>query len=408
MDITVRPITEHENLAFRERITAAFGSDLPEDDPEGEERFLEQLPLERTRCAFDGSDLVGTLGTFEYEVTVPGGMALPMAGTTMVSVAPTHRRRGALRLMMLAHLEDVRAHDEPFAGLWASESSIYGRFGFGLAADMVDVELDARALDFGSDEPVTQIRLIGVAEAEASLPAVYDRVRTTRPGMLSRPDAWWKWRTFYDPQHWREGASAKRYVIHEGADGVDGYVIYRQKAKWEAFPEGKVSIIELLASTGEAHDALWRYITGIDLFPKVTYWNQPVDDELHWRVTEPRRVQRKISDSLWLRILDVERALGSRRYPVPGTLRIAVHDAVFPDLVGTYLLSVSEDAAACTRTDEEPDLSMDIDALSAIYLGGRQLWSLARAGRVHGTGDAIRKADAMFSWDPAPWTTSVF
>jgi predicted acetyltransferase len=408
MDITVRPITEDEILAFRTSITEAFGSDLPEDDVEGEERFLEQLPLERTRCAFDGSDLIGTLGTFEYDVTVPGGAALALAGTTMVSVAPTHRRRGALRLMMLAHLEDARAHGEAFAGLWASESSIYRRFGFGLAADMVEVELDARALDFGSDEPVTQIRRLDAAEAKTSLPVVYDRVRTTRPGMLSRPDAWWKWRTFYDPQQWRNGASAKRYVVHECADGIDGYVIYRQKEKWEAFPEGKISIIELLASTGEAHDALWRYITGIDLFPKVTYWNQPVDDELHWRVTEPRRVQRKISDSLWLRILDVERALSSREYPVPGTLRIGVHDAIFPDLEGAYLLTVGEEGASCTRTDDEPEVYMDIDALSAVYLGGRQLWSLARAGRVHGTSDTIRKADAMFSWDPAPWTVSVF
>lgn len=407
MDITVRPISKDENRVFRDRLVRVFGFDLA-DDADDEARFLDAVALDRTRAAFDGDNLVGTLASFEFDVTVPGGVALPMAATTMVTVQPTHRRRGILRELMLAHLHDARAHDEPVAGLWASESSIYGRFGYGLAADMVEVELDARAIDFATTEPVTSIRFVDGDEARELLPPIYDRVRLKRPGMLTRPDSWWKWRTFYDPDKWREGASAKRYVVHAGPDGPDGYAVYRQKEKWDDFPEGQISIVELIAGTGEAHDALWRFLTNIDLFPKVKYWNQPVDDELHWRITEPRRVQRKISDSLWLRILDVERALRSREYPIDGSLRIGIHDAVFPDLEGTYALTVGDDGTECTRTTEEAEIYLDIDALSAIYLGGRQLWSLARAGRVHGTAATIRRADAMFSWDPAPWTTSVF
>ncbi|MDJ0960262.1 MAG: GNAT family N-acetyltransferase [Acidimicrobiia bacterium] len=407
MDITVRPISKDENRMFRHRLVRAFGFDLT-DDPDDEPRFLEQIALDRTRAAFDGENLVGTLGSFEYDVTVPGGVALPMAATTMVTVQPTHRRRGILRALMLAHLEDARAHDEPLAGLWASESSIYGRFGYGLAADLVEVALDSRAIDFGSGMPATGVQFLEVDDAKDALPPIYDRVRSSRPGMLSRPEGWWKWRTFYDPEKWREGASAKRYVVFDGGDGPDGYAIYRQKEKWDDFPEGQISIVELLAATGEAHDALWRFLANIDLFPKVKYWNQPVDDELHWRVTEPRRVQRKISDSLWVRVLDVERALTARAYPVPGSLRIGVHDSLFPDIEGTYALTIDDDGATCSRTTEEAEIYLDIDALSAIYLGGRQLWSLARAGRVHGTAATIRRADAVFSWDPAPWTTSVF
>jgi predicted acetyltransferase len=407
MDIAVRPITRDENRVFRERLSRVFGSDLP-DDPDDETRFLDQVPLDRTRCAFDGDDLVGTLASFEFDITVPGGEALPIAGTTMVTVQPTHRRRGVLREMMAAHLEDARRHDEPLAGLWASESSIYGRFGFGLAADMVTVELDARAIDFEGTDPVAGLRFLDTAEARRTLPPVYDRVRSTRPGMLSRSAAWWKWRTFYDPARWRNGASAKRVAVHAGGDGVDGYVIFRQKEKWEDFPQGLIEIVELVAASNEAHDALWRFVTNIDLFPRVRYWNQPVDDELRWRVTEPRRVQRKVSDSLWLRILDVERALASRSYPVPGTLRIGLHDRVFPDLEGTYELTVDAAGATCRRTSGEADLRLDIDALGAVYLGGRHLWSLHRAGRVHGTPAMLRRADALFSWDPAPWTTSVF
>lgn len=352
--------------------------------------------------------MVGTLATFEFDVTVPGGAGLAMAGTTMVTVQPTHRRRGILRRMMEAHLDDARSHDEPLAGLWASESSIYGRFGFGLGADMVEVTLDGRAIDFGTEDPAPGIRLVDVDEATALLPPVYERVREGRPGMLSRSDAWWKWRTFYDPRSWREGSTSKRYAVFEDESGVAGYVIYRQKEKWDDFPEGQISIVELLAPTAEAHDALWRFVTNIDLFPKVKYWNQPVDDELHWRVTEPRRVQRKISDSLWLRILDVERALVARSYPVTGRVLLGVRDTMYPDLDGTYALDVGDDEVTCGRTHDDPEVFLDVDALGAVYLGGRQLWSLARAGRVHGTAAAIRRADALFSWDPEPWTTSVF
>jgi predicted acetyltransferase len=407
VDLTVRPIAKDENLVFRERLSRVFGFDV-EDDPDAEPRFLAQVPLDRTRCAFDGDDLVGTLASFEFDVTVPGGTPLPMAGTTMVTVQPTHRRRGVLREMMASHLEDARRHDEPLAGLWASESSIYGRFGFGLAADMVTVELDARAIDFETSGPVAGIRFVDSGEARSALPPVYDRVRSTRPGMLSRSDAWWRWRTLYDPSKWRDGASAKRFAVHTGGDGIDGYVIFRQKERWDEFPEGRIDVVELLAASNEAHDALWRFVTNIDLFPKVRYWNQPVDDELRWRVREPRRVQRKVSDSLWLRILDVERALAARAYPVPGTLRVGVRDRLFPDLDGTYELAVDAAGASCRRTGGEADLYLDIDVLGAVYLGGRHLWSLHRAGRVHGTLATLRRADALFSWDPAPWTTSVF
>ena len=342
-------------------------------------------------------------------MTVPGGAALPLAGTSMVTVQPTHRRRGVLRQLMNAHLDDARAHDEPLAGLWASESSIYGRFGYGLAADMVEMELDARSIDFGSDEVAAGVRFVDRDEAAAALPSIYERVCSTRPGMLTRPESWWRWRTFHDPRALRSGSSAKRFVVHSGQHGPDGYVIFRQKEKWHDFPEGEISIVELIAVSSEAHDALWRFLTSIDLFPKVKYWNQPVDDELQWRVTEPRRIQRRISDSLWVRVLDVERALSARSYPIEGTLRLGVHDPVYPDLEGTYELAVGEDGTAqCIRTAAEPEMFLDIDALGAIYLGGRQLWSLARAGHVHATGATIRKADAMFTWDPRPWTASIF
>ena len=282
MDFQVRAIREEELDTFREKLSRGFGGDLPDKDDVGHERFMGFLPLERTRAAFEGPEMVGTLGCFPFDLTVPGGV-VPMGGTRMVTVQATHRRRGALRVMMLDHLADVRASGEPLAGLWPTESSIYGRFGFGAATERHEVELDAGAMQFSDDTVDGSVRLITADEATEVMVPIYERLVASRPGMLSRSAPYWKWHVLDDRSDRRGGMSARRYAIHRGPDGDDGYVMYRQKEHWEGFfSNGKVSVSELQAGTPAAHDALWKYVTSIDLFPNVVYWNQPVDDELTW------------------------------------------------------------------------------------------------------------------------------
>ena len=131
MAITTRPINEDEVLEFRQRLYRGFGEDLDLEKDADSSRMLALLPLDRTVAAFDGDDMVGTGGWYPMEVTVPGGDAVPMAGTTIISVQPTHRRQGVLTAMMRDHLDHTARSGEPLAGLWASETPIYGRFGFG-------------------------------------------------------------------------------------------------------------------------------------------------------------------------------------------------------------------------------------------------------------------------------------
>ena len=174
-----------------------------------------------------------------------------------------------------------------------------------------------------------------------------------------------------------------------------------------------MSVGELQAGTPAAHDALWKYVTSIDLFPQVVYWNQPVDDELAWRITDPRRVMRKVWDALWLRVLDVPAALAARSYAMDGFLTIGVKDDLYPGNDGTYEVISDGGESKCRRVEDDPELYMNVAYLGAIYLGaiylgGRRLGTMARAGHVHGTADAVRKADAFFGWDPAPWCPEVF
>ncbi len=405
MKFTIRPIDESEIQMFRAKIARGFGGDLHKDDDPN--RLFRLLDVARTVCAFDGQEMIGTCGAFSLDLTVPGA-TLPMGGTTVITVQPTHRRRGVLRAMMQAHLKEIQFRSEPLAGLWASESSIYGRFGYGLAAQGYELKLDGKAIQFADDVPAGSIKLVEPEEARGLLPDVYERVRPTRPGMFSRTDTWWEAEAFYDPEHRRQGKSAKRYAVYVGATGAEGYAIYRQKDEWTDFPKGEVHILELVASTLAAHKALWRFLTSIDLYPDVRYWNAPVDDELPWQVTDPRRVQRSICDSLWLRLIDIPRALAGRSYSGDGQLVLGVRDTFLPENDGSYELEVTSGGAQCRRSSAPADIKLSVEALGATYLGAHRFTALARAGLVHGDAEPLATADRLFSWDRLPWCPEVF
>ncbi len=408
MTFTVRPITADELPTFRRLLGLAFAFD---PDEEGAEAFEAVFELDRSVCAFEGAAMVGTAGAFSLDLTVPGGGTVPTAGTTMVTVLATHRRQGALRAMLRAHLSEARRHGDVLAGLWASESNIYGRFGYGAAAYRVNAVLERKhaALRAGIDAPGS-VRLIDADEASVLLPEAYDRARLQRPGTFARRQAWWRNRVLRDPESERAGASSYRYSVYEEEGSVRGYVRYRAKSGWDddGFPKGEIQIAELQCFDLNASIGLWRYVTGIDLVRSIGYWNLPVDDPLPWLLADPRRLTRRVSDSLWLRLVDVPRALAGRRYSSDGNLLIEVVDEFCPENSGTYALEVHDGRGQCRAVRAVPELRLPTASLAAAYLGGNPIPVLAAAGLVDGTGAALRKAELMFSWHPAPWCQEIF
>ena len=131
MTIEIRPVPATDLRRWFDAISQSFG-----EDPSDEQFGLEQQILEPRRVlgAYDGDKLIGGGGAFSFQLTVPGGGTVGTAGVTGVGILPTHRRQGALRALMARQLADVRVAGEPIAALWASEGSIYQRFGYGLAA----------------------------------------------------------------------------------------------------------------------------------------------------------------------------------------------------------------------------------------------------------------------------------
>lgn len=402
MAIDIRTITDDEIPAYRAAMLTTFGED-PESDDAGAERTRTLLDRSQMWAAFDGTTVVATAGTFDFGLIVPGGGTLDMAGLTMVMVRPSHRRRGLLRELMRLHLDDAARRSKPISGLWASEASIYGRFGYGVAAEAEHVHIDnAGSLEIGAGRDLDDIEWLDEPRAREVLPAVYERAVARRPGALIRSEVWWRERRFLEAPFMRGGASRRRHVAAQRDGELVGYLQYRQRPGFtDGLPSGRLDIVELIAIDGRAEASLWQFACRVDLFPTVTWWNAPTDDVLAWSVPNARRIVRRRTDNLWLRIGDVPAALAARSYPSDGALRIEVDDT-------TWELTVEGGAARCIQTAGAPELRMSRAMLGALYLGGVSASRLARADRVDGDAAALATADRLFASPIAPWCPEVF
>jgi predicted acetyltransferase len=307
------------------------------------------------------------------------------------------------------HLAELHQNKEPLAALWASESSIYGRFGYGPACEKSVVKLEKPYAQM--HEPVEvagTMRLVERAEAEQLFPSIYEAVAPHRPGMLTRSANWWTNRVFRDTEYMRRGATAHRRVLHVRDGRPVGYLIYRTRADIQR-GGSEVQVIELFGIDVVAEKALWQFVFGIDLATSIDHWNQPVDDPLRWWLEQPRRLERKIEDGIWLRVVDVAAALAGRKYSCPGSLVLRVRDEHSPWNNGVWHLEVDGDGAArCRSSNAEPQLELSPGALGMVYLGGHRFTSLAKNGLIMGSSDSLRRADALFSWEPLPFCPDFF
>jgi predicted acetyltransferase len=337
---------------------------------------------------------------------------------TFVAVLPTHRRRGVLSSMMRRQLADVRDRGEPLAILWASESVIYSRYGYGRASWSLDFTLRRGEGTLASTPPSGSGGLrLRLAEPQAALPElakVYDAMLPTRPGLFGRNDAWWR-RTVYDPAEERQGASPLHCLLAEDASGPRGYALYSGVDTWTGFlPETVLTVRELMAVDPAASATLWADLLTRDLTSEFRVPRRPVDDPLLYQLADPRRARPQLNDALWVRIVDVPRALAGRKYSSPVDLVIEVRDEILPSNAGRWRLTAAAEtsdglAATCVPASSAADLALDVTELGAAYLGGTRLGALAGGGLVAELRPgAARQLSAALSWDPAPWCPTVF
>lgn len=409
-DLEFRPVAEDEWPAFLENVRTTFGGSVAPGDEAPEKRAWD---LERSVAAFEGGDPVGCAGAYDFDLTLPGLTTSPAAGVTWVAVRPTHRRQGALSGMMRFQLEDLHDREVPLAILLASESVIYGRFGYGPATTQCDLQIDRHRTALTSPfETSGRIRLVtDAAEVERLLPAIHERVRRQQPGDVRRPAGWW--RAFFPGAGGGATFGPRFHAFFENAAGeVEGYAYYRLRTNREVPLSGDWTVLlqGLGALTFEAYVALWRYVFGIDLTVTLLASLRPPDEPLRHLLADPRRLTTTRSiDFLWCRVVDVGPALAARRYEVEGSVVLEVRDPFCPWNAGRWRLEGGADGATCGRTDASADLTLSASELGAVVLGGTRLSALAAARRVdeHATG-AVARTDSMLATARAPWCQTFF
>lgn len=353
-----------------------------------------------------GAIPVATFSSWAGSVNV-GGSVLPVDMISDVTVSPTHRRQGLLRKLMTVDLADAAAAGLPLAALTASEGTIYGRFGFGLATFAREIEVDVTSR-FGLRPEIAHddgsLVLTEPGEAWKAVSEVYEQAFAQTRGAVSRPQFYQPWLTSeFDFDSDSKGESRQRAAIHLDADGTpDGYVVYKVESDRNDAGYRVAKVVDLAAVTPASYLRLWRLLADIDLVDRVTWHKGPIEEPLLWAVTDPYGVRTTcVDDFLWIRVLDVVPALQARPWYADGAVVLEIDDPL-GHAAGRWALVVTGGSAEVSRTDAEPGVRLAADTLGSLYLGGVDVTTLASAGRITGSPQALAIFAALADGGPAP------
>ncbi|MFF8271898.1 GNAT family N-acetyltransferase [Streptomyces sp. NPDC016562] len=414
MSADVRPIAASELPDWLHTVNTGFlnAARATESDVA---QLAEHYDLDRVQGGFDTGTgrCVAAFRSFAQELTVPGGASVPATAVSNVGVLPTHRRQGLLSRMMAAEFAAARERGDVLATLIAAEYRIYGRYGFGPAASVSEWEIDVprTGLDPQLSVPADggRIEMVDAAEVRRIGPELHERLRALTPGMVGRNERWWRLMTGLETVSYRPYTEKFHAVYRTAAGEVAGLVLYSADDHWTdaKIPQNTVQVRDLLALTPQAQRALWQFLCSIDWVTKVRTGYRAPDDLAPHLLPDPRAARVvTAADFLWVRVLDVVRALSARTYEVPGVLVLEVTDPAGP-AAGRYRLDAG--SGACARTQEPADLRLDASALGSLYLGDASAVRLAELGRVtQERPGAVALADAVFRTARRPWCPDVF
>jgi predicted acetyltransferase len=411
-DVEIRPITEDELDTWVRATRASFLEPTLEGSIDYAREFYTPG---RSLGAFGGQRCVGTFRSLDLELTVPGGAVLAAEGITNVGVVADHRRRGLLTRMMRMGLDEAVGRGRSLAALIASEYRIYGRFGFGPATSVARYEIDARRagglrVPGGVDGSVEQISL---DEVRGYGPALHERFRRTCPGAINRTPRYWRMRTGALRNPNRRWAEPMALLCRDADRTPAGMALFQPKERWtHGDPDFALTVTDLFAVHPRAAATLWRHLLGVDWVHRVTAENVALDDPLPLLLDNPRACVTQPgtgADELWLRVLDVPRALEARAYDAPGRLVLDVTDRLGYAAGRFAVVAAGDGTGSVTRTDEPSDLALDVSALGTLYLGGQTAARLTAAGLVaEQRPGAADRADRMLRTAARPWCPDSF
>ncbi len=362
--------------------------------PSGAESFARIVPWDRARGVEIADASHGTEGeliafhaSHKAAMRVPGGTSVPTAGLAFVTVLPGHRRRGILRSMIAEHFERSLARGEIVSTLYASEARIYQNFGYGHAGFVARVNLGRgpgmRQIPGAAELPIT-LENANLATHAPILRAVQER--TTRPGTFTQCDDAIIADCFMDMPEHRDGKERLRIAWVEDDQGPAAYAIFARKGKWElGIPNGEVEVHRYGAATPAAMQRLFSVVADLDLMSTCFVPLVPLDSPLFHMMEDSRSLGAGLQESIWVRVLDAPKALAARGYSTDIEITFSLTDAMVPSNAGTWRLVAAaggSNAQVTSAEGQQADVTLDIQELSAAYLGGVSLLAAAGAGLV--------------------------
>jgi predicted acetyltransferase len=353
-------------------------------------------------AALDASQPVGTVNSWVTEMGLPGGRGVPMWAISGVSVAPTHRRKGIARAMLEGELRTASELGLSLAGLTVSEATIYGRFGFSPATFGTDWSIETKRAIWTGPRPEGRLDFVDREGLRDLLADVHGRVRATRPGEI---EAWpGLWRRMSGTAPGQENARKVRGVRYADATGATrGVAVYVLSDEGRDFTKHELELHYLVSETPDAYAALWRFILEHDLVSVVKAPLRSADEPLRWMIADQRGATVETSEHGWLRILDVPVVLTARTYASAGAFVLRVTDPLgFAD--GSWRLQIDDTGnAIATLSDAPPDITLSVNALSSVLLGGVRASTLAAAGLVQAPPAGLASFDASFASTETPY-----
>lgn len=401
----IAPLEAGETTEFVRTAMRAFGHTL-DDDSVAHLVEVELADPSLSLAARDDGRIVGTTTVLDFQMTLPGAVAVDCAGVTTVAVLPTHRRRGVLTSLMRRQLDDLHADGRTWAALYASESAIYGRYGYGPATHSVTARIDRPWTVMRTPVAPGDVTLLSPDEALARVPPIYDTVARQVPGMMTLPDVMWRDLLTWDPVGERDGAS-ERFVV---ALDDRAYATYRINEQWsESGPDATLQVEQCMAVDVEAHRQLWAFLFGIDLVQHVRVRRLPADTPLPWWLAEHRRLHRTLGDPLHIRLIDVGAGLSQRATPAETGVVMDVTDPFCPWNSRRWSLDGDGASLHCTEASAAADLALDVRDLASLSLGGHAPAELHRAGLIaEQTPGALQRLAALLATERVPYNAFTF
>lgn len=403
--VSISPLNADERPAFVRAVALSFGETL-DDDAVAHHIATELGDPTRSLAARTDGRIIGTTTALDFTMTVPLARPVPCAGVTSVAVAPTHRRRGVLTSLMRHQIDDLHAGGTAWAALYASESAIYGRYGYGVGSRALSFRLDDPWWQFADTVEPAAIDLLDGPGAAGRLTRIYDHVRADTPGMMSVSEEQLRLHLEYDPPGARGSASARHVAALDDA----AFAIYRIKRGWsDTGPDGTVQVERCMAVDATSLRQMWRFLLNLDLVQHLEAHARPIDDPLPWWLAERRRLRVSYDMPCYVRLVDVGAALAQRGTTGDTAVVVDITDGFCPWNARRWRLEGDGAALHCVPSGEDADVTLDTRELASLSLGGVTPFELARAGLIQEqrAGGLPRLTTLLASHRP-PWNPFIF